>query len=150
MNRTEAATFVGERYGAYLAAVGRSATDSDGNLKPAIDDALRALGYATADLPAAEPTETEAEEDLRVQVAYRTMAQVSRDLGATNFDITVPDGSFKLSQLRGAAEADLVKAANEVIARFGTLGVVASDGDNPFATLDMNFLEDEMLTMGLV
>jgi hypothetical protein len=142
VNRADVATFVGERYGAYLAAVGRAATDSDGNLKAVIDDALRALGYATEDIPTAEPTEAEAEEDLRVQVAYRTMAQVSRDLGATNFDISVPDGSFKLSQLRGAAEADLVKAANEVIARFGTLGVVASDSDNPFATIDLNFLDD--------
>jgi hypothetical protein len=145
VNRAEVAAFVGERYGAYLAAVGRSATDSAGNLKSAIDDALRALGYATVDLPTAEPTDPEGEEDLRVQVAYRTMAQVSRDLGATNFDITVPDGSFKLSQLRAAAEADLVKAANEVSARFGTLGVVLSDSDTPFGTMDLNFLEDEML-----
>lgn len=150
MNRVEVATFVGERYGAYLTAVGRVAADTDGNLKPAIDDALRALGYATVDLPTAEPTDAEAEEDLRVQVAYRAMAQVSRDLGATNFDITVPDGSFKLSQLRGAAEADLVKAASEVIARFGTLGVVLGDGGNPFLTIDLNFLEDEMLVEAVV
>jgi hypothetical protein len=141
MNRAEAATFVGERYGVYLAAVGRAATDSAGNLKAAIDDALRALGYVAADIPAAEPTDPEAEEDLRVQVVYRAMAQVVRDLG-TKMDVGLDGiGSFKLSQQRAAAERDLAIAEVAVLERFGTLGAVFADGD-PFVTIDLNFLDD--------
>lgn len=141
MNRAEAATFVGERYGVYLAAVGRAATDSAGNLKAAIDDALRALGYLEVDLPTAEPTDPEAEEDLRVQVVYRAMAQIVRDLG-TKMDVSLAGDSYKLSQRRTAAEKDLEAAAMAVLERFGTLGVVVSDDSDPFVTIDLNFLDD--------
>jgi hypothetical protein len=141
MNRADAVTFVAERYGEYLTAVERAATDAAGKtLKPVIDDALRALGYAAADIPTAAPTDPEDEEDLRVQVAYRAMAQIVRDLGAT-FNLSSQLGSLSLYQIRQNAEKDLAEAKAEVLARFGTTGVVPSSDDGAFVTLDLNFLE---------
>lgn len=142
MTRDEAAAFIGERFGAYLAAVNRSASDSAGNLKSAIDDALRALGYATADLATAAPTDPEAEEDFRVQVSYRTMTQVVRDMG-TLFDLSSEGDSLKLSQMKANAEAELARLESFVLARFGSLGVVGASDSNPFATLDINDLVDQ-------
>ena len=143
MNRADAAAFIGQRYGAYLSAVTRTAEDSPGNLAPVIDDAFRALGYVAADIPTAETDgSAEADEDLRVQVAYRAMAQISRDLGATSFDLSTGGDSFKLSQLRAAAEKDLAAAKAEVLERFGTVGMIASDDSSPFVTIDLSFLDD--------
>ncbi|MCA9878216.1 MAG: hypothetical protein KC442_10560 [Thermomicrobiales bacterium] len=140
MNRAEAAAYIGERFGAYLNAVGRTAADSSGNLKPAIDDALRALGFADADLPTGETSGAEADEDLRVQLPYRTLGQVCRDLGATYFDVTVGD-SFRLSQVRTACWKDLEAAEAAVLARFGTTGVVDGDGaSSGLITVDTNTL----------
>lgn len=142
MNREDAAEFVGDRFGQYLLAVTRDATDTVGNLKAAIDDAFRALGYVAADIPTATTSGEEADEDLRVQVAYRAMQQISRDLGATSFDLSTGGDSFKLSQLRAAAEKDLAEAKAEVLERFGTLGVVPADGASPFVSIDLNYLND--------
>ena len=140
MNRADAAAYIGERYGAYLAAVNRTATDSAGNLKPAIDDALRALGYAAAAIPTAAPTDPDAEEDFRVQVAYRAMAQIVRDLG-TMFNLSSDTGSLSLYQMRQSAEKDLSATKAEVMERFGTTGVVPGDDDDgPFVTLDLQYL----------
>jgi len=142
VNRAEAADWVGERYGQYLLAVSREAEDSAGNLKSPIDDALRALGYVAADIPTATTSGEEADEDLRVQLAYRALQQIVRDLGATSFDISTGGDSFKLSQLRAAAEKDLAEAKAEVMARFGTLGVVPAEGSSPFVSIDLNYLDD--------
>lgn len=142
MDRSDAATFVGERYGQYLLAVTRDATDTVGDLKSVIDDAFRALGYVAADIPTATTDGEEADEDLRVQVAYRAMQQIVRDLGATSFDYSDPDGSYKLSQLRAAAVVDLAEAKDAVLERFGTLGIVPADGSSPFISLDLNYLDD--------
>jgi hypothetical protein len=142
VNRADGATFVGQRLGAYLSAVGRAATDSAGNLQPVIDDALRALGTAAADLATAEPDGEDAEEDFRVQLTYRAMVQIVRDLGTT-FNVSTGGDSFALNQMRAAAEKDLELAAAAVLARFGTLGVVAGELDSPFATIDLNILVDD-------
>ena len=83
--------------------------------------------------------DAEIEEDLRVQVAYRSMAQITRDLGATAFNISTGGDSFSLNQMRLAAEKDLAEAKSAVLARFGTLGTATSDGG--IVTLDLNFLE---------
>lgn len=145
MTRDEVALYVSERLGAYLSATSRAATDSGaGGLTPAIDDALRALGYAAADIPTAAPTDAADEEDLRVQTLYRVMLQVVRDMGATLFDLSTGVDSFKLSQLRAAAEKDLALAASAVLERFGTVGIVASDSDSPFVTIDLNYLQDDL------
>lgn len=142
MDRADAAVYVGERYGQYLLAVTRDATDTAGDLASVIDDAFRYLGVASADLATAETSGEEADEDLRVQVAYRSMQQIVRDLGATSFDISTGGDSFKLSQLRAAAEKDLAEAKAAVLERFGTLGVVPAEGSSPFVSLDLNYLDD--------
>lgn len=141
MNRADAATYIGERFGAYLLAAPRTATDSAGNLKAPIDDAFRALGYAAADIATAETDGEEADEDFRVQVSYRAMVQVVADMGATYLDVTVGD-SFKLSQPEAAAERMLKRTEAAVLERFGTLGVVADDDSNSFVALDLNFLDE--------
>lgn len=145
MNREDAAEFVGDRFGQYLLAVTRDATDTVGNLKSVIDDAFRALGYVAADIPTATTSGEEADEDLRVQLAYRALRQIVRDLGATQFDVSVDGDSYKLSQLHAAAKADLAEAKAEVLDRFGTLGVVPAEGSSPFVSIDLNYLDDDCL-----
>lgn len=141
MNRAEAAAYVGERLGAYLVAASRTAADSAGNLKPVIDDALRALGYAAAAVPTAAPSGEDAEEDFRVQLVYRTLLQVVRDLGPTHFAVGASGDSFALNQVRIAAEKDVALAEKAVLERFGTLGVVGGDGGAVWS-IDLNFLAD--------
>jgi len=142
MDRDDAAEFVGDRYGQYLLAVTRDATDTAGDLASVIDDAFRALGVVAADLATASTDGEEADEDLRVQVSYRAMQQIVRDLGATSFDISTGGDSFKLSQLRAAAEKDLAEAKAAVLERFLTLGVVPAEGADPFNYIDLNYLDD--------
>lgn len=139
MDRVDIAAYIGARYGAYLDAVSRTAADSAGNLQAPIDDALRALGFAEDELATAETITAESDEDLRVQAAYHTMAQVVRDLRATIFDVNTGGDSFRLSQIRAAAESELAELRDAVMARFGTLGVVA-DSSAVFATIDTNRL----------
>jgi len=141
MNRLDAATFVGLRVSAYLGAAGRAATDTTGSLKEVIDDAFRALGYLEASLTTATTTTATADEDLRVQVMYRALLQVVRDIGATYFDVSVGD-SFKLSQVRTAAEKDLALAMAAMIERFGTLGIVPIAGASLVWSIDTNYLDD--------
>jgi hypothetical protein len=141
VNRDDGATFLGERFGAYLDVVLRTATDTAGNLMPVIDDALRALGTVAADLATAAPAGEDAEEDFRVQLAYRAMLQVVRDMGNL-FNLSTAGDTFQLRQMRENAEKDLAIAKEAVLERFGTLGVVASDSDVFVATIDLNFLED--------
>lgn len=143
MTRDEAVAYVSARYSDYLDAASREATDAAGKtLTVVIDDALRALGYASADIPTAEPTDADAEDDYRLQLAFRTMRQVDRDLGATSIDISVDGDSFKLSQLKAGSKEELALLTAEMLERFGTLGVVPGVGSNPFVTLDLNYLDD--------
>jgi len=144
VNRADGATYVGQRLGAYLSAVNRTAADSAGNLQPVIDDALRALGYGAADIATAAPAGDEDEEDFRVQLAYRAMVQIVRDLG-TIINVSTGGDSFSLAGIRANAEKDLLSAAADVLLRFGTLGVVGGDGDDVFATIDLNMLDDSWL-----
>lgn len=141
MNRADAVSFLGPRYAKYLATVGRTAADSTGNLKEPIDDAFIALGTALADVPTAQTLDAEGDEDLRVQLSYRLMAQLKRDL-ATNMDVSSQGDSIRLSQIRAAAENDLKDAAAAVMDRFGTLGTISTSDDGLFTTLDLNFLEE--------
>lgn len=143
MDRSEAVAFIDDRYGDYLSAASREASDDAGKtLKPVIDDAFRALGYVAADIPTATTDGEEADEDLRVQLAYRALQQIVRDLGATSFDLSTGGDSFKLSQLHAAAKAELAEAKEAVMARFLTLGVVPADGASPFVSIDLNYLTD--------
>lgn len=144
MNRADAVAIIGTRFAKYLTAASRTAADTTGNLKEIIDDAFRALGFAPADLPTAETSGTVADEDLWVQLPYRALEQVCRDIGATFFDVTVGD-SFKLSQISGACRKDLEDAKAAVLERFGTVGVVDGDGaSDGLSTIDLNYLADEL------
>lgn len=143
MTRDEAVNYIDDRYSDYLDAASRATTDAAGKtLRVVLDDALRALGYVSVDIPTAEPTGTDAEDDYRLQLAFRTMQQVDRDLGATSIDVAISGDNFKLSQIKAASKEELARLTEEVIARFGTLGVVLADGSNPFITLDLNYLDD--------
>lgn len=147
MTRADLAAWLGERYGIYLDQVGRAATDTPGNLKAPIDDALLALGIDDADLVTATTTTSTEAVDWRTQGAYRLLAQIVRDL-ATSFDISGKQGSLKLSQIRAAAETDLTAARAVVLARFGTIDVVVSEEDGevgPDLVIDGNFLLSEPL-----
>lgn len=140
MNHYEVAAHIGDRYGAYLAAVGREPTYSTNNLKPPIDDAYLALGYAEADIATLDLTDVDAVNDLKAMAAYTAMAQIVRDLGAKAFDIGTSSGSsFKLNQRRAAAEKDLALAEAAVVAR-GLSPVPLSEAGG-ITTLDLNFLE---------
>ncbi len=140
MTRDDAADYIGARLSAYLDAVSRTVADSAGNLQPIIDDALRALGYADADLAFAEPTGSDEVAGLRLQLIYRALLQITRDL-AVFIDISTAGDSFKLSQMRTAALADLAIAEASVLSWFGTLDAAVADGD-PFVTVDLNFLAE--------
>jgi hypothetical protein len=130
------------RYGQYLLATSRAATDTADGLGPAIDDALRILGYADADLATATADDDATATDWRLQGAYRLMRQVLRDLGPTTFSIGTGGDSFSLSDIRKNAETDAKALADDVLLRFGTLGLVAVAGDETggVITLDLNYL----------
>lgn len=145
MDRADAVEFLEDQYGKYLGVVKRLPQDTAGNLKGIIDAAFRALGVASADLTSASTDDEESDEDLRVQVAYRAMLQIVRDLGATAINVSLASGdSFSLNQIRAAAEKDLAEAKAAVLARFGTLGMIGGDGDelSGFLTIDTNYRSD--------
>jgi hypothetical protein len=140
MTRDEVADYIGERYGALLAEVGRSADDSAGNLQSVIDDAFRALGYLESELATAAPTEPEEVTDVRIQALYRAIVQIRRDL-ATRFDVSIAGDSYRLSQVKAAVDTEVVLAEAAVLERFGTLGVVITGDDaSPFVTIEEQML----------
>lgn len=117
MNRLEVAAAVGARLVTQLGDAGMSSSDSSGNLKEPIDDALRALGYAEGDLSTAEP------EDARGFIAmtrYHALRAVWERIG-DRFDYSDPDGSAKLNQTIGNVEKLLARAEADVIVIFGSL-----------------------------
>ena len=112
--------------------------------KPFAIDELLARVRAFLRRGTAETSGTVADEDLWVQLPYRALEQVCRDIGATYFDVTVGD-SFKLSQISGACRKDLEDAKAAVLERFGTVGVVDGDGaSDGISTIDLNYLADEL------
>ena len=141
MDRADAADYLGERFANYLAFVERSATDTTGNLKPVIDDALRILGYGD-DLAVASSADDEVAEDWRVQLDYRLLRQVLRDLGTLAINISTGGESFGLQQVRASAERDLAIAEAAVLARFGTLGTVTTSDVFGVTTLTLNINDD--------
>lgn len=143
MDRDDAAAYLSERLGEYLIATSRIATDGGtGTLTPAIDDALRALGYAFADLAAAETADDTERDDWEVQLLYRALLQLKRDIGAQYFRVSVGGESFDLGKIRDSIEKDLTEARDAVIERFGTVGMIPADGSSGIVTLDLNFLDD--------
>jgi len=142
MTRDDAASYLGARFSAYLAAVSRGVSDAPGALGEVIDDALRALGYAEADLSTAEAANQSERTDWTVQLVYRALLQLSRDLGAV-FDVSTGGDSFRLSQMRVAVEKDLASAEAAVLARFGTTDVLdPDDTSGGIVTVDTNYLDE--------
>jgi hypothetical protein len=137
MNRAAAVSYLGPRFNKYLTEVGRTAVDSTGNLKEPIDDALLALGYASAELPTADTSAIWDDDAMRLQLEYRLLLQLTRDL-AINMDVRDDTGGASLSQIRKAAEADLETAKQAVLARFSTLGTVS--GEFQFTALDLGIV----------
>lgn len=142
MNRADAATYIGQRYLNYLDAAERDAKDTVAGLKPAIDDALRALGYAEDDLATADVDEGETLTDYRLQLALRSMQQIVRDLRATYMNVGLSGKSFNLKDLREGAEHELKELTDAVLARFGTLDVVSADASSGIVTVDLNMNVD--------
>lgn len=142
MDRAGAATYIEQRYGEYLDTTGRVAADTPEGLGTQMDDALRHLGVPDAVIPVWAGATPEADQDMRVQLEYRVMVQVVRDLGST-FDISSEGDSLRLNQIRANAIQDLGFAKAAVIQRFGTIGIVSATNDNPFVTLNLNYLDDE-------
>lgn len=149
MDRAGAASEFASRYASYLDATGRPGTDTPLGLGPAIDEALRHLSVPEAVIPVWQGATPEADQDLRVQLDYRLLGQIVRDLGTT-FDISDPEGSLRLNQMRQAAQDDLAAAKEAVLQRFHTLGVVPqAAGASPFVTLNLNIFDDEDLYDGI-
>lgn len=145
MTRAELVTYLGDRFGRYLEAVGRTATDDSANLKPAIDDALLAMGYSRGELATAEPPPAD-EEGYIAQARYHLLKQIVRDLGGDNFNVTLDGNSFMLEQIWKHAREDLADARASVLALFGT--VTSGHRGNGVATLDLNFLDDVDVELG--
>ena len=138
MTRDDLAVWLGNRFDRYLTTVSRLAEDSPGNLEAVIDDTLRALGVTYLDLPTAVTGSDTEIDDWTIQGSYRAMLQFKRDLGGTVFDVTTGGDSFKLSQLRIAAEKDLEDTKDAVLERFGTIGTVTPSDASPFWVMDLN------------
>lgn len=137
MTRAELAAWVGVRYRAYLEAAGRTSADSTGNLKEPIDDALLIAGYVEADLATIAPTEAGPINDVRALAAYTTMTQVVRDLG-TSFDLSSEGDQYRLSQMLAAAEKELERTAEAVLAR--DLPLVIEGSSTGMGAWNLNFL----------
>lgn len=139
MNRADAVAYLAPRFAKYLTGAGRANTDTTGGLKEPIDDAFLALGYTTAQLPTAiTDGVTWTDRDLRVQLEYRLLAQLKRDL-SQNMNVSDPSGSASLNQIRAAVEVDYKDAEAAVLGRFGTTDELS---DDPFAvtTLDLGIV----------
>jgi hypothetical protein len=146
MTRDELALWLGNRFDRYLTTVVREATDTPGNLEAVINDTLRALGVAYADLSTAVASTDTQIDDWTVQGSYRAMLQFKRDLGGTVFDVATGGDSFKLSQLRISAEKDLEDTKAAVLERFDTLGPVTASDASSVWVMDFNYLvPDEVL-----
>lgn len=134
MTRLEVAAAVGARLVTQLGDAGMSAADSSGNLKEPIDDALRAMGYAEADLATAEP------EDARgfiAMVRYHALRVVWERIG-DRFNVSTSGDSFALNQAFGNVEKLLDRASQDVIEIFGSLN--PSGGSAGIITIDVNTL----------
>ena len=147
MNRDAAATYIGQRFSAYLAAVNRPPDDSPGNLDTIIDDALRSLGYADEDVAAADVLTDIG--GYRLQLLYRALLQFRYDL-AMNIDVSTEGDSFRLSQRKAAIDNDIAAFEQSILNHFGTLDAVSLTDEGAFITMDFNFLADPYADLGVV
>jgi hypothetical protein len=120
VTRDEAVTYVSDRLADYLDAASREASDNPGKtLRPVIDDALRAMGVGEDSLALYATDDPELVIDFQVQVIYRALLQLNRDLGATMINYSGAGKSYSLQAIRQAVREDLQAAAEDVDKRFG-------------------------------
>ncbi len=144
MTRAEVAAQVAIRLSAQLADAGLAATDVTNGLKEPIDDALRSLGYAEADLATAAPSDAPG---FILMAKYHTLRLVLEKV-ADRFDVTTGGDSYRLNQVIANLEKLLARAEADVIRWFGAL-VVADDGG--VIVVDLNYLDpsaDELAAVG--
>ena len=115
MGRADAVTFLSNKYGRYVAAVGMAATDTDDDLKEPIDEALRALAVAEGDLATAVVADADMPA-FRALLKVKGLEQIASAAGAL-FDVGVRGDSFRLSQLRAAIDKDLIRALSDPLAK---------------------------------
>jgi len=134
VTRSDIVAYLIARYGRLLAEAEVVMTDSVGGLKEPIDDALRAMGYAEADLATAAPTDTWGS---LIYVRYQTLLRIQEAI-ADRFDVTVDGDSFRLQQMIDNVEKLITKARDEMIATFGVASLTVQSG-----TLNLGFLDRE-------
>ena len=142
MDRAEVAAAVGARLGNTLAGAGLAATDTPGNLREPIDDALRQLGVRAEDLATAD---VEDSTGFVALVRHRALLLVLDRLADT-FDVSTGGDSFKLSQQVANAEKALARAEAELRTLFGAPFWPVGDGtetQTSVTTFDLNFLGGE-------
>jgi hypothetical protein len=140
MTRDEAAIEIGLRLALLLEEADITASDDPGALKEPIDDALRLMGYAEAEIATADPDDVPG---FLTTLRYFTLRAI-RDALAVNFDITSDGDSFRLSQVRDAVEKMLTAAAADVVAIYGRLTITSADA--AIISVDLNFKDRNTLT----
>lgn len=115
-----------------------AATDTAGNLKEPVDDALRMLGYAEAELALAVPDDTEAAGFLAL--ARLTTLKAVRDRLADRFDINVTGAiGLRLQQVVATVERMITEAQADVIAHYGAIPAAGTD---TMIEIDMGYSTD--------
>lgn len=131
------------RLGTILTAATIAATDTTGNLKEPIDDALRMLGYAESELATAEPASSL---PFLALVRYTTL-RLAWDRRSQSFDLNSEGTGLRLQQRVATLERMLKDAEGEVIRIFG--GIPTGDHEEGGVVwVDMGYLTEP--TYGVV
>ncbi len=131
MTRADIVGYLAARLGSLVAEAGMAASDTTGNLKEPLDDALRGMGYAEADLTTVVPTDTRS---VLISARYQTLLRIQEAI-ADRFDVSVGGDSFKLQQVIDNVEKLLAKARAEMFTTSGfqsgtiSLGFLGSEAD---------------------
>ena len=135
MDRASVAALMGLRLSGLLGQAGMTSADEPGNMKEPIDDALRGLGYAEADLATAD------HEDVPGFIAatrYFTLKAILERVSAS-FDLTDEGSSIRLSQVVDHVRK-LMNEAWEDASQY------ISGGGDPIIDLDLNFLTPRVVS----
>lgn len=143
MTRAEAVAALAERLGTTLADAGVSPDEA--GLAPALDDALRAFGFAEADLATAEPAD---DHGFLTMATYHAL-RLCLDRIADRFDVGIAGSSYKLQQVVSTLERRIAAAKADVIELFGSTSpewMAANDaaGVGAVFALDLDYLGDRV------
>ena len=144
--RAWVATELGRRLGVPLAAAFVLATDTAGNLKEPLDDALRMLGAAEDELGEPDGAPGGVWSSDVYTVPFLTLAIYTALKRAwagvvANFDLSSQGDSLRLSQPVAAIERMLKAAEADVVRMFGMVPSGASDDTGGTVSLDMDYLD---------